>query len=37
MAKPDIYIQDHGTIVSFTILSADAEEWFDDNVATEGW
>lgn len=34
---PDVFVNDTGSIVMFMPMSAEARQWFDDNVASEGW
>jgi len=33
----DVTVIDQGTLVGFTPVSDLAQEWFADNVASEGW
>jgi hypothetical protein len=35
--QADVVISDEGTIVTFTPLTDEARDWFDDNVHSESW
>jgi hypothetical protein len=37
MLTPDFHVICHGSLVTFTPVSEQAREWWDDNVATGGW
>lgn len=34
---PDVVLDDVGTAVIFSLLTARAREWWEDNVITEAW
>ena len=33
----DVVFSDQGTVVVFSLLTPAGEEWFEENVAYEGW
>jgi len=37
MAKPDMLIDDNGTIFMFTPITALGREWVDEHLSLEGW
>lgn len=37
MAKPDVLVDDHGTVFMFTPITRLAHEWVVEHLALDGW
>ena len=33
----DVKVEDHGSVILLTPLTAEAREWFEQNIHSEGW
>jgi len=36
-AQADVVVENHGSLFAFTPVTAEARDWFSENVASEGW
>ncbi len=37
LRKTDVFVQNHGSLVLFTLNTRAAREWVEDNLKTESW